>query len=181
MTGQNPFRRALSFLAFFLLSFHASAQDSALPKGYGGVALGMSMEAAKAALMQDLAYGYRGERDVSLLPGENRSLIATRGVLFLDECWFQFDNDRLYIITLNLNPEQIDYHSVFTTLCDKYGQPSSLSPGKSEWNDGSVQMTLERPLTLKYTDVKVFDELQDSANVRASAGEYNRRNFLDSL
>ena len=42
-------------------------------------------------------------------------------------------------------------------------------------------MSLEKPLTLKYTDVKIFEELQNKSNVRESAEEYNRKNFLDSL
>ncbi len=174
-------RKYLVFLLFCFVSLVCFASDSSLPTGYGSVLLGMSMDETKQALMEDLAYGYRGEKDVSLLPGENRALISTKGVLFFDECWFQFDDDRLYIITLNLNPEQIDYYSVFTTLCEKYGQPDSLSPQKSEWKNDSVLMSLEKPLVLKYMDVKIFEDLQESSNVRITSEEYNRQKFLDSL
>ena len=66
-------------------------------------------------------------------------------------------------------------------MCEKYGQPNSLSPKKSEWKNDSVIMSLEKPLTLKYTDVKTFEELQNKSYVRESAEEYNRKNFLDSL
>ena len=170
-----------SFLILFIFVCTSMFSEDILPSGYGAVKLGMSMEEAKQLLSQNPAYWYRGERDVSLLPGENRTLISTKGMLFLDECWFQFDNDRLYIITINLNTEQIDYYSVFSTLCEKYGQPNSLSPKKSEWKNDSVMMSLEKPLTLKYTDVKIFEELQNKSNVRESAEEYNRKNFLDSL
>lgn len=173
---------SLLLLVFILASIFATEQNNnALPKGYSSVTLGMTVDEAKEALKKSPAFGFNGNQDVSLLPGENRTLITTDGVLFFNECWFQFDKDRLYIITLNLNPEQIDYFSIFSTLCDKYGQPNSLSPEKSEWNNGSVQMVLERPLSLKYTDVAVFNELQESSNVRESAQEFNRQNFLDSL
>ena len=110
------------FLILFILCCVALFSEDKLPLGYGSVKLGMSMDEAKQLLCQNPAYGYRGERDVSLLPGENRALISTKGMLFLDECWFQFDNDRLYIITINLNTEQIDYYSVFSKLCEKYGE-----------------------------------------------------------
>lgn len=173
--------RIIIFVIILLFPFYIFATDSSLPKGYGSVQLGMTLEQAKAALEDDPAYGYRGESDVSILHGENRNLITTEGVLFFEDCWFQFDNDRLYIITLNLNPEQIDYYSIFSKLCEKYGQPDSLSPQKSEWNNGNIKMTLERPLVLKYTDVAIFNELQESSNVRNTAEEYNRQLFLDSL
>ncbi|MBO5124832.1 MAG: hypothetical protein J6C11_06865 [Spirochaetaceae bacterium] len=177
LLGKNVICLALVLCSGWLLA----ASDGALPGGYSSVVLGMSVDAAKNALMEDPAYGYRGDRDVSLLPGDNRTLISTYGIHFFNECWFQFDNDRLYIITLNLNRERVDYYSVFKSLCDKYGQPDSLSPQKSEWRDGSVIMSLERPLTLKYTDEGIFQELQDTSNVNLTKEEENRRNFLESL
>lgn len=165
-------------MGFFLLSFYG---ENILPSGYGSVVLGMSVDAAKDALVSEPAYGYRGDRDVSMLPGEDRILISTEGVLFFNECWFQFNNDRLYIITLNLNEEKIDYYSIFKSLCDKYGEPNTLSPQKSEWRDGSVIMSLERPLTLKYTDEGIFQELQEDSNVELTREEETRQNFLESL
>lgn len=174
-------RKGIALLVLFCFACLAGASDVSLPGGYGSVVLGMSVEAAKDALMEDPAYGYRGDRDVSMLPGDNRTLISTDGIHFFGECWFQFDNDRLYIITLNLNRERVDYYSVFKSLCDKYGQPDSLSPRKSEWRDGSVIMSLERPLTLKYTDEGIFQELQETSNVELTKEEENRHNFLESL
>lgn len=183
MTAKNGVlgRKLASCLAALALAWSVAAADASLPGGYGSVVLGMSVDAAKDALAEDTAYGYRGDRDVSMLPGEERVLISTNGVLFFGECWFQFDQDRLYIITLNLNPERVDYASVFKSLCSKYGDPDSLSPKKSEWRDGSVIMALERPLTLKYTDEKVFQELQNSSNVELTREEKTRQSFLESL
>lgn len=183
MSARKSFigKKGAVFLVVLWCCWFLGASDGALPSGYGSVVLGMSVDAAKDALVEDPAYGYRGDRDVSMLPGENRVLISTNGVLFFDECWFQFDDDRLYIITLNLNPEQVDYASVFKSLCNKYGDPDSLSPKKSEWRDGSVIMALERPLTLKYTDEAIFQELQEGSNVELTREEKTRQNFLESL
>ena len=54
----------------------------------------MSLDATKSALKSNSDFGYNGDRDVSLLPGENRVLIETDardtigdkryGVLFQD-------------------------------------------------------------------------------------------------
>ena len=158
-----------------------SEAEKKLPRGYGSVELGMSVDMTKEALKSDLAFNYKGDRDVSLLPGDERVLISVDGVLYIGESFFQFDKDRLYIITLMLNKEKIDYYSVFSSLCNKYGEPDKLSPDKSQWENNSVIVTLEKPLTLRYTDVSVFTELQESSNVEMTKEEKSRQNFLNSL
>ena len=57
-----------------ILSFAAfNAAAESLPKGYGGVELGMSLDSAKQALKSKSDFGYAGDRDVSLLPGAGSS------------------------------------------------------------------------------------------------------------
>ena len=75
-------RKVFACLVMLALAWSVFAEDGALPGGYGSVVLGMSVDSAKNALKEDPAYGYRGDRDVSLLPGEDRVLISTAGVLF---------------------------------------------------------------------------------------------------
>ena len=169
---------------FGLTSF-AFSQDS-LPGGYSKISLGMSVDAVKEALKADGQLGYRGDRDVSLLPGENRTLIETdtsrtAPYSYLDRCWFQFYEDKLYIITITMSPDRMDHYSLFKTLTDKYGKPDSLSPSKSQWENDSVIMTLERPLTIKYTDKKVFEDLQNKSLVNKSVTEQTKENFLNGL
>ena len=156
-----------------------------LPHGYGDITLGMSVGDVKDALKKNPAFGYRGDRDVSLSPGTKQTLIETdatyAGYSYFDRCWFQFVDDKLYIITINLNQEKVDHYSVFSKLCQKYGGPNSISPRKSQWTDDDVMMSLERPLTLKYIDAKVYNERQDAANVEKTIGEQNRDAFLEGL
>jgi hypothetical protein len=59
--------------------------------------------------------------------------------------------------------------------------PNFISPEKSEWKNDSVIMSLEKPLSIKYTDKKVFDELRDRASVNKSAEEQAREDFLNAL
>lgn len=148
--------------------------------------LGMSVEAVKEMLKKETQFGYRGERDVSLLPGENRMLIETDTSRtapnsFLDRCWFQFYEGRLYTITINMKQDKLDHYSVFSKLCEKYGNPTMLNPEKSEWKDGSVIVDLERPLSLKYTDRAVFEKIQSDSMVDKTAAEKSRDAFLEGL
>ena len=184
-------QKKLALLLMFMLSFFAFSQEikstdyqpdnTNLPTGYSTVKLGMSLEDVKTALLRDPDFGYRGDRDVSLLPGENRHLIETKGADFLGNCWFQFHEEALYIISINVNPDFMDYYSIFNTLCKKYGNPKYLDPEKATWEDESVILSLEKPLCLKYTDAKVNNQILEQSKAEQAAIEYLREGFLDSL
>lgn len=152
-----------------------------LPDGYLNLHLGMSFESVKSSLLANPVFGFRGDRDVSILPGFDRLLIETEGDGYLDKCWFQFYDNNLYVISININTQKMDYYSVFRTLCQKYGSPMSFSPEKAVWEDENVIMSLEKPLCLKYSDVKVLDAIENRSFVEQSSAEKQRQNFLDSL
>ena len=157
-----------------------------LPRGYKDITLGMSLSETKDSLVKDPDFGYHGDRDVSLIPNSSKVLIETDaekglGSNFLSRCWFQFFNDELFIITINMNPQKIDYYSIFTTLTEKYGEPTSFNPQAATWKNDEVTMSLEKPLTLKYIDNKIFDETQNYSNIQKSPTEVTQQMFLDGL
>ena len=157
------------------------AKAPSIPDEFRSVKLGSGLDAVKALLVADPLFGYRGERDVSLLPGENRSLIETVGGSFVKRAWFQFSEDKLYVMTLSLDPEKIDYYSVYSHLVEKYGEPSSLDPRKALWGDEKVTLSLERPLTVKYTDVETFKKLLDSDTTKKAASDIAREGFINDF
>lgn len=164
----------------------STASVSAPPSSFGNVSIGMDIESVKKALLADRRFGYRGERDVSLLAGENNKLIETDAARYspypyLDRCWFQFVDDKLYVMSINLNQEKLDHYSVFSTLCEKYGAPTTLNPEKAEWVSDSMIVDLERPLCLKYTDKVVFDRIQAESGVEETVAEQNREQFLQGI
>ena len=172
-------------LLLSLLPVALFAQE-ALPSGYANIRLGMSLEEVKAALKKDPQFGYRGDRDVSLLPGDARVLIETDSSRnaphsFLDRCWFQFYEEKLCVIIINVKTSRMDHYSIFSKLCGKYGNPATLNPEKSEWVSDTVIMSLEKPLTLKYIDKAVFDKLQNQSQVNKSIEETSRERFLEGL
>ena len=177
-------KRILFCILFAVINISIFAND--LPDGYGDVHLGMSLKETKTQLLKNSDFGYSGDRDVSLLPGDARILIETnatggRGSPFLTQCWFQFYNEQLYIITINVNPEKMDYYSIFKKLTEKYGEPTSFNPQAATWKDDEVTMSLEKPLTLKYIDNKLFEQTQNYSNVEKSPTEVTREMFLDGL
>ena len=152
-----------------------------LPVAYRDISLGMNIDDVKQMLLSDKLYGYRGERDVSLLPTQNRVLIESEGLSFLNRSWFQFYQDKLYTMTFKLDSDRVDFYSVFRALQDKYGEPTSLDPEKIVWKDDNVTLSLERPLVLKFIDTQVFAEIQNTSKVNKNIEELTRKGFLDSL
>lgn len=178
--------KTLLFALVFLFSAAVQMSFAAdLPQGYSTVQLGMSMDETKEALGKDTSFGFRGDRDVSLLPGSGSRIIETRGNEvyngILSNCWFQFYEDSLYIITITMNSARMDYYSIFRTLCSKYGNPETLSPEKCLWKNDSVQMTLEKPLTLRYVDLRISQAIQEESRIEQAWMEEERQDFLNGL
>jgi len=159
----------------------AATAAPSVPESYRSISLGMDMDAVKEALLADSLFGYRGERDVSLLPTMNRSLIETVGASFIKRSWFQFYEEKLYIMTFNLDSEKVDYYSVYSALVAKYGEPVSLDPRKAVWSDDRVTMSLERPLTVKYVDTEVFKSLLDESGADRAATDIQRESFISDF
>ena len=76
---------------------------------------------------------------------------------------------------------KMDYYSIFTKLVEKYGEPDTFSPQAATWKDDDVTMSLEKPLTLKYIDNKIFEQTQNYSNIQKSPTEITREMFLDGL
>ena len=75
----------------------------------------------------------------------------------------------------------MDFYSVFTKFLEKYGEPLSLSPETVFWENEDVSLSLERPVSVKYIDRRVFNALADKSGVEESAAEILRSHILDAL
>ena len=182
-------RSYLSYLLRFLLSGllllgvlqSAAAQSEKIPRSYHGIKLGMAPDKVKKLLLEDSWFSYRGEADVSLLERPRASLIDAGGSLFISRGLFQFENDALSAIILELNPETIDWFTVYSTLEERYGTPVDLNPQRVWWEDKNTRLALERPLTVKYLDLGVFEAAEAERSDRAAWRENAREEFLDEF
>ena len=152
-----------------------------LPRTFRGMSLGMDLAALKTALQEDGLFHFRGDRDVSFLPSREQNLVETTGFSFIRRAFFQLREGRVFIMAFMLDPALVDHYSVFTTLVKKYGEPDRLDPRLAVWETEDTRVALERPLTIKYVDLKVFKELIDRSEVEASGEVFLRQEFLDDL
>lgn len=168
---------------FFIICFHLSSQEALveLPMGFRGITLGLSLEEAKIAIKEDGYFDYRGDPDVSMLLTDNRSIIESKGKFYIESGYFQFYNEVLYTITLVLDTKKMDYYSMFTTLNNKYGKYKSLSPSRVLWENDKVRITLEKPLTVKYVDLTIFNQIIEEDLTQEAMEEKLKKGFIDEF
>jgi hypothetical protein len=152
-----------------------------IPSGFRTVQMGMDIDAVKEALIADGNFSYRGDPDISLLPSPNEYLIEVRGRDFIRRAYFQFYDRKLYIIILVLNPDLLGHFTMYTTFVEKFGEPLSLSPIEVVWESELYRLSLERPLSIKYLDIKVFEALLQESRKLESLGELSREQFLEQF
>ena len=175
-----------AFLAAIILFSANLLFSKDLPLGYGGITLGMTLDETKSALIKNSDFGYHGDRDVSLMPDPNQTLIETdaesgHGSPFLADCMFQFYADKLYIITINVNTKKMDYYSMFKHFSEKYGNPLTLDPQRSTWKNDTTTIILEKPLSVRYIDNKTYEDLKNYTNIQKSGEEKSRELFLEEF
>jgi hypothetical protein len=152
--------------------------EEPLPRSFRGIALGMGLEDLKSALAGDDLFHFRGDRDVSFLPRQDQSLVETTGFSFIRRAFFQLREGEVFIMAFSLDPALIDHYSIFTNFVQKYGAPRRLDPGQAVWESADTRIALERPLTVKYIDRRVFDEIIGESSVKESAEVFAREEFL---
>jgi hypothetical protein len=152
-----------------------------LPTAFRGIALGMTVDQVKEALKQDPLYLYRGDPDVSFLPLSSENLIECEGSSYLSRAYFQFAGGRLYVLILVLDPKKLDHYSLFTAFNAKYGEPSSLDPKETVWLSDAVRFSLERPLTVKYIDRRVFTEQVARGAAQQDLEQLSRGRFIEQF
>ena len=174
-------------LCVFLLPPHAlqsqeaEEQTDGLPRQFRQFVLGMILDDLKENLLSDGYFNFRGDRDVSLLPAREQSLVETTGSSFIRRAFFQLRDGEVFIMTFALNTEIIDHYSVFTQFVQKYGQPSQLDPQAAVWETEDTRIAIERPLTVKYIDKIVFDDILSESGLVESHQLWLRQEFLNEF
>lgn len=152
-----------------------------VPDSFREIRLGMTISEVEAALKKDPYFDYQGPPDVSMLSNPDENLIETNGYSFISRAFFQFHEKKLYTMILMLNPNEISYYTMYTTLVAKYGEPSSLSPEEVVWESADHRLSLERPLSVKYIDRSVFNRLKEAGKMKQTERSNSRDQFLNQF
>jgi hypothetical protein len=77
-------------------------------------------------------------------------------------------------MAFSLDSALVDHYSVYASFVKKYGEPRSLNPKEAVWEDDDTRVAIERPLTVKYIDKRVFNDIIAQSKA-AESSELNRR------
>ncbi|MDR3171557.1 MAG: hypothetical protein LBU17_08015 [Treponema sp.] len=157
------------------------ASESALPRIFRALSLGMALEDLKVALQEDELFRFRGDRDVSFLPSREQSLVETTGASFIRQAFFQLRDDTVFVMAFTLNTALVDHYSVFTSFVKKYGEPNLLDPKQAIWESEDTRIAIERPLTVKYIDMRMFNEILNESQANKSKEVRLRDDFLNEF
>ena len=150
-----------------------------IPRQFRELYLNMTLDDLKSALIKDGHFRFRGDRDVSLLPIRNETLVETTGLSYIRRAFFQLSKEgAVFIMAFSLDTRLMDHYSVFTTFVKKYGQPVSLSPSEAVWENDETRVSIERPLTVKYIDKTEFDRLREESKTEGHWELLSREEFL---
>jgi hypothetical protein len=155
--------------------------ESVLPRQFRQLSLGMRLDDLKASLIEDNLFNFRGDRDVSFLPVREQSLVETTGASFVKRAFFQLRDGTVFIMSFSLNTDIMDHYSVFTRFVERYGEPSHLDPKEAVWENADTRIAVERPLTVKYIDKNVFNDILDESNLIESRQVRLRQEFLNEF
>ena len=149
-----------------------------VPRQFRSLSLGLGLDDLKSALIRDDLFLFRGDRDVSFLPIREETLVETTGLSFIRRAYFQLSEGQVYIMSFSLNTRIIDHYSVFTSFVRRYGEPVSLNPREAVWESDETRVVIERPLTIKYIDMTVFNRLIAQSRTLESRQLLRREEFL---
>ncbi len=150
-------------------------------KAFRGIELGMSLDKVKQILSQDPYFNYTGDADVFILPEKQQHLIECSGNSFVKQAYFQFHENRLYIMIIELNENKIDFYTLFTTLYKKYGEYRTFSPENVIWEKQNVELSLERPVVVKYVDSSVFNTLKEQGKMAQQSASKSLKDFMNEF
>jgi len=155
--------------------------EDSLPRQFRQLSLGMNLDDLKTNLLYDGYFDFRGDRDVSFLPSRDQSLVETTGSSFISRAFFQLRDGLVFIMSFTLNTQIIDHYSIFTQFVNNYGQPSYLDPKVAVWETEKTRISIERPLTVKYIDRVVFNDIINESGLIESNQVYLRQEFINEF
>jgi hypothetical protein len=179
------------FLLLSVLLIHSARVDSQSsitspeaakgPASFRGITLGMHIDDVKTLLLEDPYFDYRGDPDVTFLPITEEKLIECSGNSYVKRAYFQFYEEKLFIMIIVLNTEKLDYYTLYTTLVKKYGESTTLDPSHVIWLFSNVRFSLEKPLSVKYIDTGVFEDLKSKGRAEEDLESVSREKFLEEF
>lgn len=170
---------AVVFLClFFFVTVLHSAELSA---GYKDIKLGMKKEEVSNLLKKSLEFDAKREEILSVRLEPDTEIITVKGYGFINTGYFHFNKDKLFQIFLKFDEKKIDYYALLKNNTLKFGSPKRFEPGRAIWENSEINIVIEKPSSIKYIYLPVWNELIKQNDVTNDVNLEMRNKFLENL
>ncbi|HOV12771.1 MAG TPA: hypothetical protein PK771_00640 [Spirochaetota bacterium] len=168
------------FLFFLSISFY-NLFPLELTDGYKDIKLGMSKEEVSNLLKKSFEFDAKREEVLSIRLEPDTEIITAKGFGFINVGYFHFNKDKLFQIFIKLNEKKIDYYALLKNNTNKYGNPKTLDPERAIWENSKTKIVIEKPATIKYLFLPVWNELIKKDHSTDDLNLEMRNKFLENL
>ena len=165
----------LLFITFFLNCIEP------LSDGYKDIKLGMSKEQVQSILEKSIEFNFKKEEILTFRLEPDTEIISTEGLSYIIYAYFHFNHNQLFQIILKLSENKIGYYYLLKKFTERFGKSTELSPTRSIWDNEKVRIIIEKPCTLKYVYLPVWNGLLKEDNTSDKLLDLNREKFVDDL
>lgn len=165
----------LLFITFFLNCIEP------LSDGYKDIKLGMSKENVQSILEKSIEFNFKREEILTFRLEPDTEIISTEGLNYIINAYFHFSHDKLFQIILKLDESKIGYYYLLKKFTERFGKSTELSPARSIWDNDKIRLIIEKPCTVKYIYLPIWNGLLKSDNTSDNLIDLNREKFIDGL
>ncbi|MBN2546467.1 MAG: hypothetical protein JXB50_11770 [Spirochaetes bacterium] len=170
------------FIIFYILAnlFFLSGIEL-LSDGYKDIKLGMNKDQVMKIINSSPDFNPLKEELLTVRLEPDTEIITTEGLGFIELAYFHFHNEQLFQILFKISEEKIGYYTLLKSLTAKFGNPKKLNPKKAFWENDRTKIIIEKPCTLKYQFLPVWNTLITKDNSTDTINKIIRDEFLKDL
>ncbi|WP_304331118.1 hypothetical protein [Brachyspira innocens] len=154
--------------------------------GFKNITLGATREDTINAILSDNTMTLPKQYmtgTVDLSAEESADFLALEENKFYKSGYFVFKDDSLYSITINFQPNQVDFLELLSALNAKYTKGSFLDANTVAWQNGDIRIILERPSVVKYINMSNITSTSDTRikEKEKAPPQNTRKSILEGL
>lgn len=155
--------KKIFFVFFLILSVCIIyGQQNTLPRNYRGVELLESYETVMSKLKSDTLLLVDPDSDFGDMDEENPELIKAKIPPYIRHAYYQFYENKLFVISLFFDKKYFSYTSMYQNLKQKYGKPIYYDSKNTIWENQNTWLILDNLPSLKYIDREVFQKIKET-------------------
>lgn len=172
-------RKIVPLLLFLLVSAGLFGEEN-LPEGFKNIRLGMTKEEVEELLKTSIDFENR-EEVLTIRIEPDKQIITSEGYGYILIGYFHFSENSLYQIFIKVDHNKVGYYNLLKNFTEKYGDPTEFEPKRATWENDKVRLIIEKPGTLRYILLPVWNQLLKSDLSDQKIIEKNRQRFIDNL